>query len=95
MNGLSGEGFDQLRRSISETMRSQKIVSVAVAAAKDGEIVWKEAFGWTDREKQVPGYTPVHLQFALDIQIIHRHRSVVACRERLGGPGLPDQRVPR
>ena len=27
---------------------------MSVAVAKDGEIIWEEAFGWADREKRIP-----------------------------------------
>lgn len=60
---LRGDRFDPVRRLIAETTEKYKIASVAIAAAKDGEIVWEEAFGWADRAEHVPA-TP-HSIYAL------------------------------
>ncbi len=49
---LRGDRFDPVRSVIDETIRSHNIVSLAIAVAKDGEIVWEEAFGWADREEK-------------------------------------------
>jgi len=49
---LRGDRFDPVRSLIGETMRKHHIASVAIAAAKNGEIVLEEAFGWADMEKQ-------------------------------------------
>lgn len=51
---LRGDQFDPVRSLIDETIRKHKIVSVAIATAKDGVVVWEEAFGWADRAKQIP-----------------------------------------
>ena len=60
---LRGDRFDPVRSLIAETARKYKIASVAIAAAKDGEIVWEEAFGWADRAEEIPA-TP-HSIYAL------------------------------
>jgi CubicO group peptidase (beta-lactamase class C family) len=49
---LRGDRFDPVRGLIEETIRKHGAASVAIAAAKDGEIVWEEAFGWADTESQ-------------------------------------------
>jgi CubicO group peptidase (beta-lactamase class C family) len=51
---LRGDRFDPVRRLIEETIQTHGLASVAIAAAKDGEVVWEEAFGWADRENEVP-----------------------------------------
>lgn len=51
---LRGDRFDAVRSLIEETIRTHDLASVAIAAAQDGEIVWEEAFGWADREQQIP-----------------------------------------
>jgi len=51
---LRGDRFDPVRSLIAETIREHGLASVAIAAAQDGKIVWEEAFGWADRENQVP-----------------------------------------
>jgi CubicO group peptidase (beta-lactamase class C family) len=50
---LRGDQFDPVRTLIDETIRKYNLASVAIAAAKDREIVWEEVFGWADREKQI------------------------------------------
>ena len=35
-------------------MLESAIPSLAVAVARDDEILWEEAFGWADREKSIP-----------------------------------------
>ena len=46
--------FDGVRGAIHRLLDSASAPSLAVAVAKDGRILWEEAFGWQDREKQVP-----------------------------------------
>ena len=41
---------DRIRRELEES----GIPSVAVAVARNGEILWEEAFGWADRQKRTP-----------------------------------------
>jgi CubicO group peptidase (beta-lactamase class C family) len=60
---LRGDRFDPVRSLIDDTVRKHNIASVAIAAAKDGEVVWEEAFGWADKEKQTSA-TP-HSIYAL------------------------------
>lgn len=45
--------FDSVRASVRRVMAERKIPSVAIAAARDGKIVWEEGFGWADRERKV------------------------------------------
>ena len=49
----SDDQFDKVRDFISETMKRNKIVSIAVAVSKDGKIIWEEAFGWANKEKEL------------------------------------------
>ena len=44
--------FEAVRDSIQKIIVENNIPSVAVAVAKDGEIIWEEGFGWADREKR-------------------------------------------
>lgn len=55
--------FDDVAEHIRETMAARGIPSVAVAAARDGRIVWEEAFGWADREarRRATPHTPYSL----------------------------------
>jgi CubicO group peptidase (beta-lactamase class C family) len=47
------ERFEEVRARIVALVESGEIPSMAVAVAKDGRIVWEEAFGWADREKGI------------------------------------------
>src|SRR5262249_55310674 len=44
--------FDGVRTQIESQVRSGAIASMSVVVAQDGKIVWQEAFGWADRERQ-------------------------------------------
>jgi CubicO group peptidase (beta-lactamase class C family) len=50
-----GDGpFARVRAAIRQQMTDRQIPSVAVAVARNGRIIWEEAFGWADRENLVP-----------------------------------------
>src|SRR5947207_3814652 len=46
--------FGAIRDLIRARLVEQIIPSLAVAVARDGEIIWEEGFGWADRENRVP-----------------------------------------
>lgn len=46
--------FAAVRAYINKTIGEKQLPSVSVALAKDGKIIWEEAFGWADREKMIP-----------------------------------------
>src|SRR5438105_682137 len=46
--------FSTTRKLIEERMTAESIPSVAVAVARNGEILWEEGFGWADRENRIP-----------------------------------------
>lgn len=46
--------FDDIRELIRYKLVETVVPSLAVAVAKDGVVVWEEAFGWADRENRVP-----------------------------------------
>ncbi len=46
--------FAAVRAYINKTITEKQLPSVSVAVAKDGKIIWEEAFGWADREKMIP-----------------------------------------
>src|SRR5215470_4106305 len=43
-----------VRAYIQKTIADKQLPSVSVAVAKNGKIIWEEAFGWADREKMIP-----------------------------------------
>jgi CubicO group peptidase (beta-lactamase class C family) len=45
--------FEPARTTIRQVMEEKNIPSVSVAVAKNGKIIWEEAFGWADREKMI------------------------------------------
>jgi CubicO group peptidase (beta-lactamase class C family) len=46
--------FDDIRGLIRLKLAENVVPSLAVAVAKDGQIIWEEGFGWADRENRVP-----------------------------------------
>lgn len=50
----AADDFDSIRDKIRLAITRQNIPSVAVAVARDGQILWEEGFGWADREKRRP-----------------------------------------
>lgn len=55
--------FDAPRRYIERVMAERGLASVSVAVAKDGQVLWKESFGWADRERRIAA-TP-HTMYSL------------------------------
>jgi hypothetical protein len=53
-NDASKPDFSNVRRFIQEQLMAKSIPSMAVAVARNGTILWEEAFGWADRENRVP-----------------------------------------
>ena len=45
--------FERVRAAIREQMQKRSVPSVSVAVARDGKIIWEEAFGWADRENRI------------------------------------------
>jgi CubicO group peptidase (beta-lactamase class C family) len=48
------DSFGGVRAFIQRQLIERNVPSVAVAVARDGRIIWEEAFGWADRENRVP-----------------------------------------
>lgn len=46
--------FDPVRKLIQEKMKKEGLPSLAVAVSHDGKIIWEEAWGMANIEKQVP-----------------------------------------
>src|SRR5262245_23072102 len=59
----SSAAFDSVREFIKQQLTERRLPSIAVAVARDGQIIWEEAFGWADTEKRVPA-TP-HTMYSL------------------------------
>jgi CubicO group peptidase (beta-lactamase class C family) len=60
---LAVDSFDGVRSLIRQQITERPVPSVAVAVARDGRIVWEEAFGWADRENRIAA-TP-HTMYSL------------------------------
>src|SRR5262249_8488860 len=60
---LKADQFDAVRAEIQRRLVQQSIPSVAVAVARDGHVLWEEAFGWADREdrRRATPHTPYTL----------------------------------
>jgi CubicO group peptidase (beta-lactamase class C family) len=50
----SPDAFGSVREFIKQQLTERRLPSIAVAVARDGQIIWEEAFGWADSEKRVP-----------------------------------------
>jgi CubicO group peptidase (beta-lactamase class C family) len=46
--------FDPVARAIEHLVERGELPSVAVAVARNGEIIWQAGWGWADRERRVP-----------------------------------------
>jgi CubicO group peptidase (beta-lactamase class C family) len=55
--------FGKVRTYIQQQMATQSVPSIAVAVARDNEILWEEGFGWADRHNDVKAsaHTPYNL----------------------------------
>lgn len=62
-NNSPAASFDSVREFIKQQLTERRLPSVSVAVARDGQIIWEEAFGWADTEKRVPA-TP-HTMYSL------------------------------
>jgi CubicO group peptidase (beta-lactamase class C family) len=60
---FQADELQDVRSLIHKLIEEEGIPSIAVAVAKDGEILWEEGFGWADRERRVPAtaHTPYSL----------------------------------
>jgi CubicO group peptidase (beta-lactamase class C family) len=56
--------FGTVRAHIEQLIADGQVPSMAVAVARDGEIIWAEGFGLADRGKNVPAteHTPYPLE---------------------------------
>jgi CubicO group peptidase (beta-lactamase class C family) len=50
--GVADPDFGPVRDHVAAVMRWTGVTSVAVAVARDGEILWEEGFGWADRRRR-------------------------------------------
>lgn len=57
------ERFEEARSKIINIMKEIGVPSISVAVAKDGRIIWEEAFGWANREERIKA-TP-HTMYSL------------------------------
>lgn len=56
--------FTEIRDKIKQSVEKGSPVSIAVAVSKNGKIIWEEAFGWANREKQTPANIKTHYAIA-------------------------------
>ena len=52
-NHAVDDQFQAVRAFIRKQMTERAVPSVAVAVARNGRVVWEEAFGWADRENRI------------------------------------------
>ncbi|MFC4307965.1 serine hydrolase domain-containing protein [Steroidobacter flavus] len=61
--GAQADDFDGVRQQIRDAMVEQNIPSIAVAVARNSQILWEEGFGWADVAKRVPA--DAHTMYSL------------------------------
>ncbi len=44
--------FHEVRNKVFNVVNGGEVPSLSIAVAKDGNIIWEEAFGWADKEKK-------------------------------------------
>lgn len=54
---LASAEFDSIRSEIQTKLVAEKVPSLSIAVAKDGRVLWKEAFGLADREHKTQATT--------------------------------------
>jgi len=60
---IPNPAFQTVRQTILDAIAAGEIPSMSVAVAKDGEVIWEEAFGWANREEMIPA-TP-HTMYSM------------------------------
>ena len=50
---FADERLKQMRADLQLKIEKKEVASVAVGVIKDGKIIWKETFGWADREQNI------------------------------------------
>lgn len=45
--------FEPVKKQIENLLETTGTPSIAVAVARDGQVLWEEAFGWADRERRI------------------------------------------
>ena len=49
----AGDDLAPVKAKVLEVLKETGVASISVAVARDGKIVWEEAFGWADRERMI------------------------------------------
>ncbi len=53
-SGLPGdEALAPLKAKVLDVLKESGVASISIAVARDGRIIWEEAFGWADRERMI------------------------------------------
>jgi len=62
-NSASGDDLGPVKRFISEEIRLGRFPSVAVAVSRSGHVIWEDAFGLANKEKNTAAtpHTVYHL----------------------------------
>lgn len=95
--GIADPDFGPVRDHVAAVMRWTGVASIAVAVARDGEILWEEGFGWADRRRRADEHTMYSLAsiskpFTATAIMVLRERGQLALEqplhELLPPPGL-------
>lgn len=62
-SGFRPPEFDSIASRIGKSVATGTMPSVALAVARHGRVIWEEAFGWADQERQIPA--SIHTPYSL------------------------------
>jgi CubicO group peptidase (beta-lactamase class C family) len=80
----ASDPFARARNRIQRLMEKQQIASFQVAVARDGKIIYEEAFGWANVEQKIPTTTrTMHLVASIARGLAARGANFACNRPRI------------
>jgi len=81
----SSDPFARVRCRVEELMDEKEIASFQVAVARDGQIIYEEAFGWADVQRRIPTTTStMHLVASIAKPFTSTALMILAERGKIG-----------
>jgi len=85
----ASDPFARARGRIQRLMEKQNIASFQAAVAKDGKIIYEEAFGWANVEQKIPTTTQtMHLVASIDKPFTSTALMILAERGKIDLHGM-------
>src|SRR5262245_46391314 len=73
--------FDAVRQCVQKYVDDEGVPSISVAAIRDNEVAWLEAYGWANRENRVSATTHTPYMLASSSKPITATVVMVACEQ--------------